>query len=318
MLNIHSFLQEIRKRIKMTMNRCYKPCLLIVAYTLAAIIILFQYDASEENDKNVIEAYAKADIIGPFVETHEETAKKANIQADQESQDITIQNENISEVNIMDTVHAVVVGAIDEAYQDQQQEQIEKERAKRLAEDKKVRKKAAEIRAKKKAAKEARQKKEEAIRKAKAAKAAKAAKEARAAKEAASKNAISLSSSEREVLERIVEAEATGEDLKGRILVANVILNRVKSSKFPNTVKGVVFQKNGGNVQFSPTKDGRYWSVGITNTTKDAVNQALAGTDYSQGATYFSARSKADPGNMSWFDRNLTWLFRYKGHEFYK
>lgn len=299
----------------MSMNKCYKPCLLIVAYTLAAIIILFQYDVSEENDKNVIEAYAKTDIIGPFVETHEETAKKANIQANQETQDITIQNENISEVNIMDTVHAVVVGAIDEVYKDQQQEQIEKERAKRLAEDKKVRKKAAELRAKKKAAKEARLKQEEEIRKAKA---AKAAEEARAAKEAASKNAVSLSSSEREVLERIVEAEATGEDLKGRILVANVILNRVKSSKFPNTVKGVVFQKNGGNVQFSPTKDGRYWSVGITNTTRNAVDQALAGADYSQGATYFSARSKADPGNMSWFDRNLTWLFRYKGHEFYK
>lgn len=303
MLNIHSFLQGIKKRIIMCKDSCLKSSLLIVCYTLAAIILLFHSDVSEESDKNVIEAYAKTGAItGPFVETHEETAKKANIRADQNPQDITIQNNNISDVYIIDTVNAVVVNAIDEAYKDQQQEGREKERAKRLAEDEKLRKKAAKIKAKKEAEKAAKLKKEK----------------LRKAKEAADRNAITLSSSEREVLERIVEAEATGEDLKGRILVANVILNRVKSSKFPGTVKGVVFQRNGNCVQFSPTKDGRYWSVHVSKATKNAVDKAVAGTDYSQGALYFSARSKADPGNMSWFDRNLTWLFRYRGHEFYK
>lgn len=127
-----------------------------------------------------------------------------------------------------------------------------------------------------------------------------------------------LSGEEANVLKRIVEAEATGEDIKGRILVANVILNRVKSSKFPNTVKEVVFQRKGSTVQFSPTKDGRYWSVNVSAKTKEAVKRALAGEDYSRGALYFSARSRADKHNMRWFDGSLKWLFKYGGHEFYK
>ncbi|WP_236354870.1 cell wall hydrolase [Konateibacter massiliensis] len=128
---------------------------------------------------------------------------------------------------------------------------------------------------------------------------------------------IELSSQDYDCLLRIVEAEATGEDLKGKILVGNVILNRVKSEGFPNTVREVVFQKEGGHVQFSPTADGRYESVTISEETKEAVDSIVAGVDYSQGALFFSARDKADPTNMSWFDTNLKWLFVYGGHEFY-
>lgn len=119
------------------------------------------------------------------------------------------------------------------------------------------------------------------------------------------------------ILERIVEAEATGEDLKGKILVANVVLNRVVNECFPDTVKDVVFQKSGSHVQFSPTADGRFETVTVSEETKKAVKSALAGEDYSMGALFFSARSKADPTNMSWFDTNLKWLFAYGGHEFY-
>lgn len=128
---------------------------------------------------------------------------------------------------------------------------------------------------------------------------------------------IELSSEDYNSLLRIIEAEATGEDLKGKILVGNVIMNRVRNSEFPDTVKEVVFQRVDGHVQFSPTADGRYESVNITDETKEAVNCILAGEDYSQGALFFSARDKADPTNMSWFDNNLKWLFAYGGHEFY-
>ncbi len=126
-----------------------------------------------------------------------------------------------------------------------------------------------------------------------------------------------LSDEDYQVLLRIVEAEATGEDIKGKILVANVILNRVDHKQFPNTVKKVVFQKNGSTVQFSPIKDGRFWSVKVTKETKKAVKRALNGEDYSKGALFFSARSKADKRSMNWFDKNLKWLFKYGGHEFY-
>lgn len=120
-----------------------------------------------------------------------------------------------------------------------------------------------------------------------------------------------------QVLLRIVEAEAAGEGMEGKKLVANVILNRVEHPSFPNTVEEVVFQKSGGHAQFSPTIDGRFESVQISEETIEAVNAVLAGADDSQGALFFSARSKADPDNMSWFDKNLRWLFACGGHEFY-
>lgn len=128
---------------------------------------------------------------------------------------------------------------------------------------------------------------------------------------------VALDENNYQILLRIVEAEAAGEGIEGKKLVANVILNRVCHASFPNTVEEVVFQKSGGHAQFSPTIDGRFESVQISSETVEAVDMVLAGSDDSQGALFFSARSKADPDNMSWFDKNLKWLFAYGGHEFY-
>ena len=138
------------------------------------------------------------------------------------------------------------------------------------------------------------------------------------AEEAAkSRKVIPLNGDDYENLLKIVEAEATGSDIKGKILVADVIINRVNHPRFPDTVTEVVFQKNGRTAQFSPTIDGRLAKVTVTESTIEAVNRALEGEDYSQGALFFSARSFADPTNMSWFDNNLQWLQAYGGHEFY-
>ena len=127
-----------------------------------------------------------------------------------------------------------------------------------------------------------------------------------------------ITEEDKEVLLRIVEAEATAEDVKGRMLVANVILNRVLSSKFPDNITDVVFENNGRTYQFSPIKDGRYWSVTVSEKTREAVERVLNGEDYSQGALYFAARKLANPNSMNWFDRELTRLFRYGVHEFFK
>ncbi len=129
---------------------------------------------------------------------------------------------------------------------------------------------------------------------------------------------VSVSTSDRVILERIVEAEAGGEDHKGKVLVANVVLNRVKSKSFPSTVEEVVFAHNGSTYQFSPIYDGRYYTVDVSKETKKAVEDALNGNDPSQGALYFMERAYADPDNASWFDRCLTRLFGYRCHEFYK
>ncbi len=126
-----------------------------------------------------------------------------------------------------------------------------------------------------------------------------------------------LAARDEEALLRIVEAEAGGEDQNGKLLVANVVLNRVNNSKFPNTVYEVVMQKEQGVAQFSPTVDGRYASVTISEDTRQAVQRALMGEDISKGALYFCARNKADSDNMRWFDQKLTRLFAYGNHEFF-
>ncbi len=127
-----------------------------------------------------------------------------------------------------------------------------------------------------------------------------------------------ITEEDKEVLLRIVEAEATCEDIKGRMLVANVILNRVVSDKFPDSIAEVVFQNNGVTYQFAPIRDGRYWSVEVSDETREAVERVLAGEDYSQGAMYFAARRMANPTAMRWFDSSLEYLFRHGVHEFFR
>ena len=122
---------------------------------------------------------------------------------------------------------------------------------------------------------------------------------------------------EREILCRIVEAEAGGEGLGGKMLVAGVVLNRVENEKFPDTIKEVVFQRDHGICQFSPVRDGRYQKVKISEETEEAVDRALMGEDYSRGALYFVSRKSADPEKMKWFDRHLRLLYVYGGHEFF-
>ena len=127
----------------------------------------------------------------------------------------------------------------------------------------------------------------------------------------------SISEEEYNTLLRIVEAEASGEDEDGKLLVANVVLNRVSSSKFPDSIEAVVFQKSKGVTQFSPVANGQFWKVSISEETISAVLRALEGEDISQGALYFAARKYANSDKMRWFDENLTYLFRHGGHEFF-
>lgn len=123
----------------------------------------------------------------------------------------------------------------------------------------------------------------------------------------------SVTEYEYDILLHIVAAEARGCDLKGQILVANVILNRIEDEHFPDTIEEVVFQKN----QFSPVVQGTLWDTPVTDSVREAVDYALEGVDYSQGALFFSARARLEGDSMAWFDSNLEWLFEHDGHEFY-
>lgn len=127
-----------------------------------------------------------------------------------------------------------------------------------------------------------------------------------------------LSAQDYTALLRIVEAEATGEDLHGKILIANVVMNRVDSGRFPDSIYEVVHQEISGRAQFSPIDDGRYYRVSITDSTVQAVEAALKGTDYSEGALFFVAKSLTSDNAASWFDNNLEFLFKHGVHYFYK
>ena len=126
-------------------------------------------------------------------------------------------------------------------------------------------------------------------------------------------NSFSLEEQEYQVLLKIVEAEAGGEDTTGKMLVANVVMNRVRSSQFPDTVTDVVYQRHNGKAQFSPTADGRIDQVSISADTVEAVARVMNGEDVSAGATFFrSVHSKS-----GWHDRALDRVLEHGNHIFY-
>lgn len=75
------------------------------------------------------------------------------------------------------------------------------------------------------------------------------------------------------LLEKIVASEAIGEPYEGKVAVVNVIMNRVDSEDFPNTIKEVVYQKG----QFSPVSNGRINEIKPNEEVKEAVKDALGG-----------------------------------------
>ena len=131
--------------------------------------------------------------------------------------------------------------------------------------------------------------------------------------EALTGNRFSLEDQEYQVLLKIVEAEAGCEDTEGRMLVANVVMNRVRNGYFPNTVTEVVYQRQDGTAQFSPVSDGRIDTVNVSQGTIDAVARVMNGEDISQGALFFrSVRSRS-----GWFDQKLSRVLEHGNHIFY-
>lgn len=91
-----------------------------------------------------------------------------------------------------------------------------------------------------------------------------------------------IMSSDHRLLSKLVYAEARGESYKGQVAVAAVVLNRVKSSSFPNTISGVIYQKNA----FSCVSDGQ---INLTpdDTAIRAARDAMNGWDPTGGCLYY-------------------------------
>jgi len=114
-----------------------------------------------------------------------------------------------------------------------------------------------------------------------------------------------------EMLERIVQAEAGGSGYDGMLAVANVVLNRVKYSRFPNTVEEVIF----ANRQFTPISDGRYYKVKVSETARQVVKDALNGARIvDEDALYFCTPTAPGKG---WFETDLRKITYVAPHNFY-
>ena len=131
---------------------------------------------------------------------------------------------------------------------------------------------------------------------------------------------LDLSTDDIELLMHLVEAEAPAEDIYGKILVANVVLNRTVMGGWGNGVSGVIYKKFGSSVQFASTVHKAYWnSIKVSDSTREAVMRALAGEDYSNGALFFIAWKKLpELTPTTGWTKNYKYLFKHGGHAFYK
>jgi N-acetylmuramoyl-L-alanine amidase len=114
-------------------------------------------------------------------------------------------------------------------------------------------------------------------------------------------------------LSRIIEAESGAEPYKGKLAVGNVILNRVKSPDFPNSIYGVIFDRVGGT-QFSPVAMGTIYRAPSVSSVI-AAKICLEGYSISDEILFFMNPRIA---TSNWISKNRPFAFRIGNHDFYK
>ncbi len=114
-------------------------------------------------------------------------------------------------------------------------------------------------------------------------------------------------------LSRIISAESAGESLYGQIAVGNVVMNRVASKQFPNTVYGVIFDRVGGT-QFSPVSMGTIYNTPSARSVI-AAKICLEGYSISDEILFFMNPRIA---TSNWISNNRPFAFSIGNHDFYK
>lgn len=292
MLTIHSFLQRVFHFVKnLTVKiskKMYRNAVVLTAGFAIITVVAFTSTGFGGGGRNALIAFAETK--SELAEEPEELSEEAELITEAKIQvDLTDSRRKGQLV-----VGELLAQNIQKQEENQLTAKAELEKVKREIQLEE------EAKAKARAEEEARQRAEEARQK-----------EEEARKAAA---VVSYTDKDYQVLLKIVQAEAGICDTKGRVLVANVILNRVKSEEFPNNITDVVYQKS----QFSPVSNGSINTVEITQKTKESVDRALAGEDYSKGALYFMYRGGSQSQAIRWFDKRLTFLFQHERHEFFK
>lgn len=105
-----------------------------------------------------------------------------------------------------------------------------------------------------------------------------------------------ISAADKDLMARLVRAEAVGEPYAGKVAVAVVILNRVKSDQFPNSVRGVIYQISNGYYAFTPVANGEI-NKPADAESKRAVNEAIALMGKGGGSLFFY---NPDTSTNSW------------------
>lgn len=113
-------------------------------------------------------------------------------------------------------------------------------------------------------------------------------------------------------LSRIINAEAGCESLVGKIAVGNVVLNRKESSMYPNTVYGVIFDRNGGT-QFSPVAMGTIYRT-PSEASIIAAKICLDGYSVDTAILFFM---NPDIATSNWISKNRPFAFSIGKHDFY-
>ena len=113
-------------------------------------------------------------------------------------------------------------------------------------------------------------------------------------------------------LARIIEAEAGGESGEGKLAVANVVLNRVASGSYPDTIYDVIFDTKYGT-QFEPTSNGAIYNT-PSEESIEAAKRALSGENNIGGALYFFNPSLVD---AVWSRTNCTYIQTIGCHDFF-
>ncbi len=108
-----------------------------------------------------------------------------------------------------------------------------------------------------------------------------------------SSGGTSYSSSDVELLGKVISAEARGESYEGQVAVGAVILNRVAHSSFPDSISGVVYQSGA----FSCVYDSN-WYQPVSETSKRAAKDAINGWDPTGGAIYYFNANKTNDSFM--------------------
>ncbi len=113
-------------------------------------------------------------------------------------------------------------------------------------------------------------------------------------------------------LSRIISAESRGEPLLGQIAVGSVVMNRVASKSYPNTIWGVIFDRKYG-VQFSPINDGSIYKAPVASAVV-AAKICLEGFNVNRSALFFLYPIAS---SSSWIPNNREYLFSIGRHDFY-